>query len=218
MSQGTGPKVYIYPILLGILIFLGGCASNDEFPFDFGKTTTVPPPPRLQPTVRHGWFTPDSTVPREWLPPAMFEKSWTAIVIHHSGTDEGNMAIIDKWHREGRHWEGIGYDFVIGNNTGSGNGEVETTFRWTGQKVGAHCKTPDNWANENAVGICLIGDFNKRTPTGPQMMSLVKLVRFLQKRYNIPAGRIYGHGDTPGAIVSDCPGRHFSMARFKSML
>jgi N-acetyl-anhydromuramyl-L-alanine amidase AmpD len=63
-----------------------------------------------------------------------------------------------------------------------------------------------------------VGNFDYTSPTTRQMQSLVKLVRFLQNRYRIPKSRIYGHGSTPGARVTDCPGRRFPMARLKSML
>jgi hypothetical protein len=139
------------------------------------------------------------------------ERPWKAIVIHHSGTDYGNAAIFDRWHREGNHWEGVGYDFVIGNGTSSPDGGVEVTFRWRQQMTGAHCKTPNNWANKEAVGICLVGNFNKNHPTERQWESLVKLVRFLQHRYRIPQKNIYGHKETPGAGVTECPGNHFSV-------
>jgi N-acetylmuramoyl-L-alanine amidase len=154
-----------------------------------------------------------------WLPPASVEKKWTAIVIHHSATDKGNAAIFDKWHRESNHWEGVGYDFVIGNGTNSVDGQVEVTFRWREQIAGAHCGgTPGNWANKDGIGICLVGNFNLTTPTAKQMQSLLELVRFLQKRYGIPKSRIYGHKTTPGARVTDCPGKKFPMTKFKSML
>jgi hypothetical protein len=155
-----------------------------------------------------------------WAPPANLEKSWKAIVIHHSATDTGNVASIDDYHRNNNGWDGIGYDFVIGNGSGCGNGEVDSTFRWTGQKTGAHCKTDEsNWANEKAIGICLIGNFNSRRPSSNQMASLLKLVRFLSKRYDIPASRIYGHSTTPGhSTKTDCPGKNFSMSYVKTNL
>ena len=152
----------------------------------------------------------------QWLPPSYLEKGWTAIIVHHSGTKNGNVAIFDKWHREGNHWEGVGYDFVIGNGTNSGDGQVEVTYRWKDQKVGAHCGgTAGNWANIDAVGICLVGDFNKSRPTSRQLQSLLNLVRFIQSRYHIPKSRIYGHGDIKATA---CPGRNFPMAKLKSML
>jgi hypothetical protein len=161
---------------------------------------------------------PPSPYPRGWKP-ASHERAWTAIVIHHSATDEGNAAIIDKWHRENNGWNGIGYDFVIGNGTNSDDGEVEPTFRWRGQLTGAHAGgTPGNWANEEGIGICLIGDFNRTIPTARQMNSLKQLVRFLQQRYGIPKSRVFGHGSVPGGHDTDCPGARFPMRWFKSNL
>jgi len=149
--------------------------------------------------------------PSDWYPPADVEHPWEAIVIHHSATPNGNAEIFDRWHREGNHWEGVGYDFVIGNGTDSADGAVEVTFRWRRQMVGAHCKTPNNWANQWAIGICLVGHFGTTQPTTAQMASLRKLVGFLQDRYHIPDEHVYGHQETPGAGVTDCPGHFFNI-------
>jgi len=160
-----------------------------------------------------------TNTPGVWFPPSDLEKKWTAIVIHHSATEKGNAKIFDKWHKENNHWDGVGYDFVIGNGTDSGDGQVEVTFRWKKQIPGAHCGgTSGNWANEDGIGICLVGDFSQTTPTERQMQSLVKLIRFLQQQYEIPKSRIYGHRTTPGARVTECPGNQFPMSRLKSML
>lgn len=154
-----------------------------------------------------------------WKPPTnVTEKRWNCIVVHHTATSFGSASIIDKWHREGNHWEGVGYDFVIGNGTSTPDGLVEPTFRWTQQRTGAHCKTPDNSVNERGIGICLIGNFDKTNPTPKQMQALAKLVKYLQKRYGIPKSRIYGHKDVRGANPTRCPGSKFSMYKLKSML
>ncbi|HBG25862.1 MAG TPA: hypothetical protein DDX75_02075 [Phycisphaerales bacterium] len=155
-----------------------------------------------------------------WAPPSNYEKNWKAIVIHHSATDSGNVASIDDYHRNHNGWDGIGYNFLIGNGNGSSNGKVDPTFRWTKQVTGAHCKTDaSNWANEQAIGICLIGNFNQSRPSSGQMSSLLKLVRFLSERYDIPASRIYGHSTTPGhSTKTDCPGRNFPMSYIKNNL
>jgi hypothetical protein len=175
------------------------------------ESPTIEPAPKPKP-IR-------SEVPADWLPPSRIEKQWNAIVLHHSATENGNAAIFDRMHREENHWDGVGYDFVIGNGTNSGDGQVEVTFRWKRQVPGAHCGgTPDNWANEKAVGICLVGNFNKTIPTAKQMQSLVRLLRFLQKRYGIPTSQIYGHRSTPGARVTECPGRNFPLQGLKQML
>ena len=158
------------------------------------------------------------SVPADWYPPRSIERHWQSIVIHHSATPNGNMAIFDKWHREGNHWDGVGYDFVIGNGTDSPDGLVEVTFRWHQQITGAHCKTPGNWANENAVGICLVGNFDETLPSDAQMQSLAQLVKYLAGRYRIPAHLICGHSSMPGALATNCPGRHFRLTSMRAML
>ncbi len=161
-------------IVWGCLLVLGGCVYNDEPMPEITHTLT----PRVTlPPVNKAFQNPagvDRNIPRDWLSPSRLEKKWTAIVIHHSATKNGSAAIFDRWHRENKYWEGVGYDFVIGNGTNSGDGQVEVTFRWRRQLTGAHCKTPNNWANEKAVGICLVGNFNQTVPTRRQMQSVPK--------------------------------------------
>jgi hypothetical protein len=211
-------------IFCSFLLLSGGCASNYEHMPEIVDSSNFERPKaasakvaKTQPTP--GQETIQNDFPRDWLPPADVEKQWTAIVIHHSATETGNAAIFDRMHREEKHWEGVGYDFVIGNGSNSGDGEVEVTFRWQRQMAGAHCGgTPDNWANEKAVGICLVGNFDYRPPTAKQMQSLLNLIHFLQNRYGIPISRIYGHRDTPGARITDCPGKMFPMDRLIRMV
>jgi hypothetical protein len=212
-------RVYIF---CGCLLVLSGCASTDEAmpQIVYSLSSERPPaspPVRIERPPNHQAVSED--VPGDWLPPSRVEKDWTAIVIHHSATENGNAAIFDRMHREHNHWEGVGYDFVIGNGTDSGDGEVEVTFRWRRQIPGAHCGgTPGNWANEDGIGICLVGNFDRTTPTARQMQALVRLVRFLQQRYKISESRIYGHNSTPGARVTNCPGARFPMSTLKQTL
>ncbi|OHB61437.1 MAG: hypothetical protein A2167_04330 [Planctomycetes bacterium RBG_13_46_10] len=212
-------------LLLCSIFVLGGCAVQDEpmpqitYDTDYYKSSETVKP-RLSTPAPGRAVSGGEGLTQGWVPPSSVEKKWTAIVIHHSGTKNGDSAIFDKWHRENNHWQGVGYDFVVGNGSNSGNGEVEVTYRWQKQVTGAHVGgTPGNWANKDAVGICLVGDFNKTQPTNAQMQSLVKLVRFLQNRYGIPRSRVYGHKDTPGVgTVTDCPGRNFPMTWLKSQV
>ena len=159
-------------------------------------------------------------IPADWFPRKSVEKKWKAIVIHHSGTAKGSARAFDNYHKSGNGWEGVGYDFVIGNGTSTGDGRVEVTFRWKKQMVGAHCRTDHtNWANKDAIGICLVGNFNKTVPTRRQIEALKKLTRFLSRRYGISKDRIYGHNTTPRHSTStDCPGKRFSVKKFKAML
>ena len=207
-------------LLLSICVFvflLSGCQTQPTrdpyIPKNYnGTTVNLPPVIDATPQV-----VPVSDIPWNWYPPRTAEKNWSAIIVHHSATETGNMALFDREHKA-KGWDGVGYDFVIGNGSDSADGEIEVTFRWRQQVTGAHCKTPDNWANEDGIGICLVGNFDNRRPTQRQMQSIMKLTNFLQQRYNIPKSRIFGHGDTPGAHVTDCPGSQFPMWQFKSSL
>jgi hypothetical protein len=161
-----------------------------------------------------------NAAPSGWRNPIYPERDWDAIIIHHSATHSGNASIFHRWHRDVNNWLGIGYNFVIGNGSDSGDGQIETTFRWTKQIQGAHCGgTPDNWANERGIGICLVGDFTDTRPTQSQMKSLANLVNYLERRYNIPKYRIYGHRQTPGySGKTQCPGTYFNLTKLKNML
>lgn len=215
-------KTLFSVIICSFLFVLASCASYDPMPDVVESTRTEPKissPKVVKPKPKPKHEVVQNDFPRDWLPPAQVEKRWTAIIVHHSATETGNAAIFDRMHREENHWDGVGYDFVIGNGSNSDDGEVEVTFRWQEQIPGAHCGgTPNNWANIDAVGICLVGNFDYGVPTAKQLQSLTKLIRFLQQRYKIPTDRIYGHRNTPGAHVTDCPGKIFPMANLKTML
>ncbi|RKY05635.1 MAG: N-acetylmuramoyl-L-alanine amidase [Planctomycetota bacterium] len=213
-----GKRFSIFSILISVVVVIGGCFRSVEPPVINGRDRRIPQTSAtVVPVIT---VHPTSKYPPGWVPPRGRERRWKAIIIHHSAQSTGNMAMIDKYHREVNGWDGVGYDFVIGNGKGKADGQVEVTFRWRKQIAGAHCGgTPNNRANESGIGICLIGDFTKTRPTYRQMSALKKLVRFLQKRYKIPTSRIYGHSTTPGYTRgSICPGKNFPMAAFKRSL
>lgn len=216
-----GKRVSIFSILITFVVIIGGCAQPVEPPAITGRDPRIQPSPSPTAPVNRTVPPTYSKYPPGWVPPrGVKERRWKAIIIHHSAQGKGNMAMIDKYHREVNGWDGVGYDFVIGNGSESRDGQVEVTFRWKKQVAGAHCGgTPNNRANEYGIGICLIGDFTKTGPTRAQKTALTKLTRFLQKRYKIPAWGIYGHAETPGYTrKSKCPGRYFNMPAFKRSL
>jgi LysM repeat protein len=137
---------------------------------------------------------------------------WKYIVIHHSGTDEGTVKGLDRYHREDRHMEnGLAYHFVIGNGNGMGNGEVAVGNRWTKQLDGGHLASLEQ--NKIALGICLVGNFDKTAPTAAQMKSLNALVKTLMSRCNIPAGQVKTHQQI-NVISTRCPGAKFPVKSF----
>ena len=142
-----------------------------------------------------------SAHPHPWEPNAPM-RPWTNIIVHHSASAAGDAAQFDRDHRE-KGWDGLGYDFVIGNGTDSQDGEVEVGYRWRDQQVGAHAKP--EW-NSRAIGICLVGNFEEEPPTAAQLASLERLCRWLCLRCSIPPENVLGHGKTDGNHTL-CPGR-----------
>lgn len=140
-------------------------------------------------------------------------RTWKYIVIHHSATDSGSAASFDRSHRK-RGWDGLGYHFVIGNGSGTGDGVVEVGYRWTQQVTGAHAGRPRpdvNLLNEQGIGICLVGNFNSSKPTRKQQESLHRLIDWLSGRCGIPRERVLVHRDVKG---TECPGQHFPAQEF----
>ena len=143
------------------------------------------------------------------------ERRWRLIVLHHSATDSGSVASIDRNHRTrndaaGRAWLGIGYHFVIGNGHDMEDGEIQLTFRWRQQLAGAHAG--QRRANEEGIGICLIGNFEQHRPTARQIDSATKLIAALADRYDLNAAQVKGHD---AVRATRCPGRYFPLEQLK---
>ncbi len=151
-------------------------------------------------------------IPNEWTPHVR-ANNWQWIVIHHSATPSGCATQFDRSHRQ-KGWDELGYHFVIGNGTGSRDGQIEVGSRWPKQKHGAHAKTPDNRYNDYGIGICIVGDFDVDRPSPAQVRAVAKLVSHLMQTYHIPANHVVGHCDVK---PTDCPGRHFSVAQVRQM-
>ena len=141
--------------------------------------------------------------------PSVPSRDWKSIVLHHSATTGGNVASIDRVHRQqkdsaGKLWLGIGYHFVVGNGQSMGDGEIQPTFRWLEQLPGAHAGQQP--LNQSGIGICLIGNFDEVAPTAKQVAAVRGLMGALAERYAIPRERMLRHLDVQATL---CPGRLF---------
>ncbi len=165
------------------------------------------PAPLLQPEPK---YRPGISPEAAWA--VRLTREWKYIVVHHSATDTGNAAEFHKTHAA-RGWDGLGYDFVIGNGMGSGDGEIEVGYRWKQQLRGAHAGVAEY--NEHGIGIVLVGNFNETRPTDRQMESLRRLIRFLMDYCGIEAGNVVGHNEIK---VTDCPGKNFNMKALRASL
>lgn len=135
---------------------------------------------------------------------------WKYIIVHNSGTRQGNARIFNTYHLKTRKMQnGLAYHFVIGNGSSSGDGEIEIGPRWTKQINGGHVAS--DYLNNIALGICFVGDFNRDRPTKAQIAALEELITYLRGR----VGKIKGK---PAIVVphkkinpkpTDCPGDRF---------
>jgi len=153
-----------------------------------------------------------SSVRREIDQADVLRERWRFIIVHNSGTRQGNARIFDYYHRNVRRMSnGLAYHFVIGNGTSSGNGEIEVGNRWRRQINGGHVHS--DYLNNISLGICLVGDFNRAQPTRAQLDSCEELIRYLRgrcgkvERHDIP---VRPHREmNPPRWPTDCPGDDF---------
>lgn len=123
-------------------------------------------------------------------------KGWKYLVIHHSATSAGSVKSFHKFHTQ-QGYGGIAYHYVIGNGKGMKDGEVQETFRWKDQIAGTH-STVNSWKyNIFGIGICLVGNLEKKAPTAKQLKALKALTAKLSKKHHIPASQIIGHQQVP---------------------
>jgi len=134
-------------------------------------------------------------------------RRWRYIVIHHSGVDEGTVKSMDRYHREVRHMEhGLAYHFVIGNGNGMRDGQIGVGQRWRQQQDGGHLHSEAQ--NKVAVGICLVGNFDKDKPTAKQMRSLIALIEALMERCKLTTATVKTHRQI-NTVKTRCPGKNF---------
>lgn len=117
------------------------------------------------------------------------------IILHHTAGRDLPIETIHEMHRQ-RGWGGIGYHFLIRTDGLVFEG-VPLPMR------GIHAGR----ANADSIGIALTGNFEQHRPSGRQLKSLERLVRYLRGLHphwnNLP---VLLHKDVSATL---CPGRLF---------
>ena len=182
-----------------------------------------PPPP---PPVKRSWW-PWSRQPANYryltaanidaIRRAPVQRArWKFIIVHNSGTRQGNARVFDYYHRHVRRMRnGLAYHFVIGNGTSTRNGQIEIGERWIKQMRGGHVHS--DYMNNIGLGICLVGDFNRDQPTRAQLEACEELIKYLQERCGKMQVRPHREVNPP-RWATDCPGDVFPygwFARFR---
>ncbi len=210
--------------VVGLAICVAGCQQRElvapppsfDAPLVHTEPATLPQiqpeTPATQPQPEIAQLSHD-LIDSEALKPAVRPRPWRYIVVHHSDTEYGSAARFHKSHLA-RGWDALGYDFVIGNGTDTGDGVIEVGPRWIKQLPGAHTGTPDKIYNDFGIGICLVGNFDENQPTPRQIDSLARLCAYMMKTYSIPPERIIGHRD---AKSTNCPGKNLDIRQVREM-
>lgn len=208
------PRLGVFIVLA---LGLSGCARSAVLPpppaaMQARPVQPVPPPAMMAPQEVAPHFNVQTPEKDLWRP-AVKERDWKYIVLHHTASEKANVESIHEEHQKrkdasGNPWLGIGYHFVIGNGNGMPDGEIEPTFRWRQQLQGAHAGSTDPVYNQKGIGICLVGNFENHAPTAAQLTAMKKLVRVLKTSYRVSSKNVIGHRDVR---ATECPGKLFPM-------
>ena len=133
---------------------------------------------------------------------------WKFIFIHHSATPAGDPRSLTL------PGKGLCDHFVIGNGSGSADGAIEMSPRWTSQQAPAAPRGIDS-IQPDCISICLVGNFDQTMPTSTQLRSLADLVTTLQTQFRIGSDKVILLSDTtsPSGI-----GRYFPVTAFRDQI
>ncbi len=130
------------------------------------------------------------------------------IIIHHSATPD-NAVLSDFNAIKQAHlrlgYRNIGYHYVVESVQHryiviAGRAENETGAHTIGQ-------------NNQAIGICLVGNFMDKEPPLEQLQATANLIRDIHKRHGkLP---VYGHRDFNATA---CPGNKFNLDKLKKLI
>lgn len=176
---------------LSVLLFISlsiivGCASSK-------KTTTVP---EVTIVPRSGWAANDPRPYKQHTP--------TRITVHHEGTrlevtDDAAKKIkgIQVWGMgPDRNWTDIPYHFLIAPGGTIYEGRAITT-------VG---ETATEYDPSGHLLITCLGNLEVQEVPPAQLQSLVKLIAYVSRKYNIPVETLTTHRDN--SSQTSCPGKN----------
>lgn len=127
---------------------------------------------------------------------------WRGVSISYSGHSYGSIQTISQQH-DAMGLGGVAHHFVIGNGTGSGDGQIDVGFRWRHQEPsGLTMLQPGR--DPLLIDICLIGD-GKAPPTAAQVRELVWLIRQLQSHLGIPTSQVVMASEQPTTLAGGFP-------------
>lgn len=162
--------------------------------------------PAVAPTKRPGVL-----LPRSWWTKAGPIRSKinpmngvTRITVHHEGytpvwfTDAAStrdrIEQMRNIHTRDRRWGDIGYHYILDR---AGRIIEGRSIAYQGAHVSRQ--------NPHNVGVLLLGNFEKQSPSRAQLGSLQKMLRHLMLTHRVPVRRVYTHRELGPTV---CPGRN----------
>lgn len=171
----------------------------------------TPPPVRPKPAPVAKVAGPPGLKPRSWWTrsgPIRSRvnpmKGVNRITIHHEGhtpvwfTDEhstrARLEQVRNIHTRDRRWGDIGYHYII-DRAGRLIEARPIAYQ------GAHVSNQ----NPHNVGVMLLGNFEKQSPSQAQLTTLRSTLRYLMTTHRVPVKRVYTHRELGPTV---CPGRN----------
>lgn len=129
------------------------------------------------------------------------------IIIHHSASEDGDYFNWQelRFYHISRGWQDIGYHFGIDRI----NEREEILIGRMPTMHGSHCP---GW-NKKSIGICLIGNFSKASPSVYKIEKAAELVAWLVNVYGFKVEDVEPHRKYK---ATECPGLYFDMEEFKN--
>lgn len=170
--------------------------------------------------------------------------NWRWLIIHHSESDDGpgnNWDAIRAYHMSWRHnfhviSEAEGKALQAAGTLGVEPPFQDIAYHWGVERVGdvyvvkagrsmdmpgAHAGPA--W-NGKAIGICLVGNFDKAAPPDAQLSMTASLCDVLMRKFDIPPEHVIGHREAQAmeglgeSQRKTCPGLKLNMDRFRKLL
>jgi hypothetical protein len=136
----------------------------------------------------------------------LHRSQWNYIILYQSGRSFGNLAGMTSGRQVGgvigsmmAQRAGVNFHFVVDNADnpkGYPSGHIEVGSSWRAQQPAApYCTWPYFYHSapnpyQNAIGVCLIGNLNRRQISDRQLEATVALIKGLQRKLAIPNRRV----------------------------
>ena len=157
-------------------------------------------------------------------------RDWDGIVKYHTSYRVDYETVsAEEFERRLRANQGTSFQKpwkAVGYHGGTEFVNSQPVFSWGRSlaMIGAHAGVKDasNQFNEEYLGFCAVGDFDKAPPNSALWDFNLRLTRSFMEAFRIPASHVIGHREVFDKLgiprQKTCPGKCWDMALFRSEL